>query len=229
MRTDDSALAADSKVVDSTYEVLPTPARRGFYFFTKRFFDILLSAVALVVLSPLFLVVAIIIKASSKGPVIFVQERVGKDGALFQMYKFRTMHLNSDHLLTPEQKEEYQKEFKITDDPRLIKGGSVLRKTSLDELPQLLNILKGELSIVGPRPILYEETFNYNDSDRDKFLSVKPGLTGYWQAYARNGCKYEHYKRQKMELYYVDHCGFLLDLKILFATVNAVVKKSGAH
>ena len=133
-----------------------------------------------------------------------------------------------EKILTPEQLEQYVKEFKIDNDPRITKIGGFLRKTSLDELPQLINILKGELSIVGPRPIVEKETEIYG-SDIAKLLSVKPGLTGYWQAYARNNATYESGERQRMEMYYVEHCSLWLDIKILCRTVFSVIRKDGAQ
>lgn len=141
------------------------------------------------------------------------------------------MKLNADKLedmLTPEQLEEYKKEFKINNDPRITKIGKFLRKTSLDELPQLFNILKGELSVIGPRPVVAEELEMYGESERAKFLSVKPGLTGYWQAYARNNATYESGERQRMELYYVDHACIWFDIKILLKTVISVFTRNGA-
>lgn len=131
-------------------------------------------------------------------------------------------------VLTPEQIEQYKKEYKIDNDPRVTKIGKILRKTSLDELPQLLNILKGQLSVVGPRPIVEDELNKYTDEQRKKFLSVKPGLTGYWQAYARNNATYESGIRQRMEMHYVDNASFWFDLKIIFKTVVSVIKKTGA-
>ena len=131
-------------------------------------------------------------------------------------------------LLTPEQLEQYQREFKIDNDPRITKVGEFIRKTSLDELPQLFNILKGDISIVGPRPIVEEETKIYG-KDIVKFLSVVPGLTGYWQAYARNNATYESGERQEMEMYYVDNRSLWLDIKIFFKTFSSVLKKEGAQ
>ncbi len=135
---------------------------------------------------------------------------------------------NLEKLLTPEQLEQYRTEFKIDNDPRITKIGNVLRKLSLDELPQLFNILKGDISIVGPRPIVEKETQIYGD-DVGKLLSVKPGLTGYWQAYARNNATYESGERQKMEMYYIDNNSLWLDIRILFKTVFSVLKKEGAQ
>ena len=199
------------------------------YIVVKRFLDIFLSLIGLIILSPIFLIIAIIIKLDSKGPVFFVHSRIGEKGKPIGIYKFRTMVTNAEELIkefTPEQKEEFEKNFKLENDPRVTKIGNFLRKTSLDELPQILNILKGELSIIGPRPIVQAELEKYGD-DKEKFLSVKPGLTGYWAANGRSDTSYE--ERIQMELYYVDNMSFGLDIKIFFKTILAVIKKEGAR
>lgn len=199
------------------------------YIVVKRFLDIFLSLIGLILLSPIFLIIAIIIKLDSKGPVFFVHSRIGEKGKPIGIYKFRTMVTNAEELIkkfTPEQKEEFEKNFKLENDPRVTKIGNFLRKTSLDELPQILNILKGELSIIGPRPIVQDELEKYEDN-KEKFLSVKPGLTGYWAANGRSDTSYE--ERIQMELYYVDNMSFWLDVKIFFKTIFAVIKKEGAR
>lgn len=201
------------------------------YKMLKRLADIVLSALALIVLSPVFIVLGICVKVSDGGSVFYGHTRIGYKGKKISVYKFRSMKTNAgdlEKILTPEQLEQYVKEFKIDNDPRITKIGGFLRKTSLDELPQLINILKGELSIVGPRPIVEKETEIYG-SDIAKLLSVKPGLTGYWQAYARNNATYESGERQRMEMYYVEHCSLWLDIKILFRTVFSVIRKDGAQ
>lgn len=199
------------------------------YIVVKRFLDIFLSLIGLIILSPIFLIIAIIIKLDSKGPIFFIHGRIGKNGKPFGIYKFRTMVNNAEDLIktfTPEQKAEFERCYKLEKDPRITKIGSFLRKTSLDELPQILNILKGELSIIGPRPIVQAELEKYGD-DKEKFLSVKPGLTGYWAANGRSDTSYE--ERIQMELYYVDNMSFWLDIKIFFKTILAVIKKEGAR
>lgn len=205
--------------------------RGKFYMFVKRVFDFTGSLTMLIILLPVFLVLTILVKAEDGGNVFYKHQRVGKNGNKIGIYKFRSMKKNADKLeemLTPEQLEEYRKEFKIENDPRITKIGGFLRSTSLDELPQLLNIIKGELSVVGPRPVIEQELQMYGEADRQKFLSVKPGLTGYWQAYARNNATYESGERQKMELYYVDNACVSLDIKVMFKTIFAVLKKEGA-
>lgn len=195
----------------------------------KRVFDIIFSLIGLVLLSPIFLIISVIIKLDSKGPVFFVHSRIGEKGKPIGIYKFRTMVNNAEDLIksfTPEQKEEFERSYKLENDPRITKVGDFLRKTSLDELPQILNILKGELSIIGPRPIVQSELDKYEDN-KDKFLSVRPGLTGYWAANGRSDTSYE--ERMQMELYYVDNMSFKLDVKIFFKTIFAVLKKEGAR
>ncbi len=195
----------------------------------KRLFDIVFSLFGMLILSPVFLAVAVLIVCQDGHCPIYVQERVGKDGKMFKFYKFRSMIVTNrpiEELLTKNELEYYRREFKLEHDPRVTKFGKLLRKTSIDELPQLFNILRGDLSIIGPRPVTQEETEFYGE-DRNRFLSVKPGLTGYWQVYARNGADYKSGKRQEMELYYVKNRGFLLDAKVFFKTFEAVWRKTG--
>lgn len=198
------------------------------YDFVKRFADILCSTIAIILLSPFFIIISIAIKATSKGPVIFIHKRVGKNGKEIGIYKFRSMVMNAEELIekfTPEQKEEFQKNFKLENDPRITKIGKILRKTSLDELPQLFNILKGDLSIVGPRPIMEVETEIYGKY-KDMLLSVKPGLTGFWAANGRSDTSYK--RRRAMEIYYVKNRSLLFDIKIILKTVISVFKGEGA-
>lgn len=187
----------------------------------KRLFDFISSLSMLLLLLPVFTIISLFVKAEDGGNIFYKHNRIGMNGKKIGIYKL-------EDVLTPEQLEEYKKEFKIDNDPRITKIGDFLRKSSLDELPQLINILKGELSVIGPRPIIEPELQMYNEADRKKFLSVKPGLTGYWQAYARNNATYESGERQKMELYYVEHACVWLDIKILFKTVISVLKRDGA-
>lgn len=198
------------------------------YKVVKRIMDIILSSIALVVLSPIFAIIALAIKIESKGPVFFKHTRIGKEGEIIKIYKFRSMVINAEELIkkfTPEQMKEYKENYKLTDDPRITKVGKFLRKTSLDELPQLINIIKGELSIIGPRPVIQEELEKYG-TNAQKFLSVTPGLTGYWAANGRSSTTYE--ERMEMELYYVDNMSLLLDLKVFLKTFGAVIKREGA-
>lgn len=202
--------------------------KKAIYLFIKRFFDIVLSLIGLIILSPIFLIIAIAIKLESKGPVFFKHTRIGKGGKIIKIYKFRSMVENAEELIksfTPEQMKEYKENYKLTNDPRITKVGKILRKTSLDELPQLINILKGDLSIIGPRPVVKDELEKYG-KDIPKFLSVTPGLTGYWAANGRSCTSYED--RMKMELYYIDNLSFNMDLKVFFKTIIVVIKREGA-
>lgn len=198
----------------------------------KRVFDIFASLVAIILLSPVFLLVSALVYLGDPGAVIYGQIRIGKNGKPFKMWKFRSMYKNSDRMidqLTPEQKKQYYTEFKIDNDPRITKVGNFLRKTSLDELPQLFNVLFNDMSLIGPRPLIESEIqMNYADTYQE-LLSVKPGVTGYWQAYARNNATYQSGERQEMELYYVQHASVWLDIKILFKTVITVLKREGAQ
>ena len=197
----------------------------------KRTFDLLVSLAAVIVLSPVLLAIALAIRIEDGGPVLYKAQRVGRYGKPVTVYKFRSMRLHADRLedmLTPEELAEYHKNYKLTSDPRVTKVGALLRKTSLDELPQLFNILMGQLSFVGPRPVLQEETELYGDK-RSLLLSCKPGLTGLWQSRGRSNVTYENGRRQEMELRYVRERSLWLDFKILLWTVKAVVRMDGAR
>ncbi|WP_242862119.1 sugar transferase [Clostridium intestinale] len=198
------------------------------YSLFKRIFDVVSSTLLLIILSPLFLILIILVKLDSKGPVFFGHKRIGYKGETISVYKFRSMVQNAEEVLrnfTPEQKAEFEKNFKLDDDPRVTKIGAFLRKTSLDELPQLINIIKGDMSVVGPRPIVQKEVVKYGKY-ADKLFSVKPGLTGFWQANGRSDTTYD--ERVQMDMYYIDNRSTLLDIKILFKTVIAVIRKEGA-
>ena len=215
-----------SSVSTKTYKEALT--KKTPYKVVKRIMDVVLSSIALVVLSPVFAIIAAAIKLESKGPVFFKHTRIGKDGKIIKIYKFRSMVENAEDLIqkfTPEQMKEYKENYKLTDDPRITKVGKFLRKTSLDELPQLINIIKGELSIIGPRPVVQDELEKYGPNAQ-KFLSVTPGLTGYWAANGRSCTSYE--ERMKMELFYVDNLSFKMDVKVFFKMIEAVIKREGA-
>ena len=199
-----------------------------FYLIVKRTIDILGALIGLVLLSPIFLIVAIAIKLDSKGPIIFGHNRKGLHGKDIKVYKFRTMYENSQEIFnnfTKEQKEEFYKNFKLENDPRVTKIGDFLRRTSIDELPQLINILNGSMSIVGPRPIVQKEIDLYGDY-ANKLFSVVPGLTGYWQANGRSDTTYE--ERIKMDMYYIDNRSLWLDFKIIIKTFGSVIRGEGA-
>ncbi|WP_243280518.1 sugar transferase [Clostridium sp. 1001271B_151109_B4] len=204
--------------------------KRGsqWYLFFKRTVDILGSLIGLILLSPIFLIVAIAIKLDSKGPIIFGHTRKGLHGKDIKVYKFRTMYQNSEEIFnnfTKEQKEEFYKNFKLENDPRITRIGDFLRRSSIDELPQLINILNGTMSIVGPRPIVEKEVALYGEY-ADKLFSVVPGLTGYWQANGRSDTTYE--ERIKMDMYYIDNRSLWLDFKIILKTFGSVVRGEGA-
>jgi exopolysaccharide biosynthesis polyprenyl glycosylphosphotransferase len=193
----------------------------------KQLFDVGVSAVGLLLISPLMLAIALAIKVTSKGPIIFTQERVGFNGRIFKMYKFRSMVVNAEELKAKlaDLNEMSGPVFKIKNDPRVTKLGKFLRKTSLDELPQLWNVLKQDISLVGPRPPLPSEVNMYNPKHR-KRLSVMPGITCIWQISGRNIMNFEQW--MDLDAEYIDRWSFWLDIKILAKTVPAVLMRKGA-
>lgn len=204
----------------------------SYYEITKRVLDVLVALVAIVVLLPVWFVVALVIKLDSDGPVLHRTKRLGIGGSFFTKYKFRTMVPDGELVLqrllesNPELRKEYEANYKIRNDPRVTRFGKILRKTSLDELPQLFNILKGDMSLVGPRDVIPPELEQYYAHCREKFLSVKPGLTGLWQVSGRSKLPYE--KRVELDMYYIENRSLWLDLKILLKTIPAVIKGDGA-
>ena len=203
-----------------------------FYFFFKRVFDFLSSFLLIILLSWLLLLIWIINLFATKGHPIFKDKRIGYKGKKIKVYKFRSMYYdaesNIDKYLTFEQKEIWLKERKLDNDPRITKFGRFLRKTSLDELPQLFNILFGSLSMVGWRPISERELNEFYPEEQKILLSGKPGLTGYWQVYGRGESTYESGERQKTELEYFTKRGFWYDLGLVFKTIPAVLSRKGA-
>ena len=201
------------------------------YKLIKRASDVILSVLGILFLIPIAIVIKIIYILSGDFKSIFYShERIGKNGKPFKLYKFRTMVTNSQEILEEmlkdeKYKKEWQENHKFENDPRITKAGNILRKTSLDELPQLINIIKGEMSIIGPRPMLQEEVDEYG-KNKAKLLSMRPGLTGWWACNGRSCTSAK--KRKQLELYYVDNCSILLDIKIIFKTVLAVIKRDGA-
>lgn len=199
------------------------------YSFIKRAFDIVSSSIAIILLIWLFILLALLIKCTSKGPVFYGHKRIGKNGKEFKVWKFRTMKVDSrpiEEIFTPEQMEEWKRDFKVTNDPRVTKFGKFLRKTSLDELPQLFNILFGQMSVIGWRPILHEELERYSVKEQELLLKIRPGLTGYWASHGRSNTTYSD--RIKMELYYVYKRNIWLDIRILYHTVIGVSSNEGA-
>ena len=202
------------------------------YLFFKRLTDIILSVIALICFSPIFLFVFIASRfGENKGPVFFKQVRIGKNGKPFKIYKFRSMVVGADEILHKNKKlyAKYVKNnYKLEpeEDPRITKIGAWLRRTSIDEIPQFINTLKGDMSIIGPRPIVKEELAEYGDRV-DKFLSVKPGAMGLWQASGRSNIGYP--ERCDMELRYVDHASYWFDCQIMFKNVISIFKHTGAY
>lgn len=200
------------------------------YKIVKRGFDFIVSLLSLIILSPVFLLIIIMIKLDSKGNAFYKHKRIGKNGEYIYLYKFRSMYTDSKERLEellkdPKIRKEWEENYKLENDPRITKIGNILRKTSLDELPQLLNILKGDMSIVGPRPVIDGEIEKFG-CYKDKLLSVTPGLTGWWACNGRSSTNYDD--RVKLELYYVNHKSIKLDLKVIFKTAISVIKRDGA-
>lgn len=202
--------------------------RHGWRAVAKRSFDMSVSLLACIALAPIFAIVALLIKKGSDGPVLFKQSRVGLDGLPFDVFKFRTMVVNAEELMADlmEDNEGAGPLFKMKDDPRVTKIGAFLRKTSLDELPQLWNVVRGEMSLVGPRPALASEMAEW-DADLYGRLRVRPGITGMWQVSGRSETTFEEYTR--LDLYYVDNWSLVVDLAILAKTIPAVLKSDGAY
>lgn len=201
-------------------------------YFIKRVIDITGSIIGLILTAPIFFLIGIsYLFEKERGPVFFKQRRVGWNGQIFYIYKFRTMVINAEKKLK-ENKLLYKKyvanNYKLEpyEDPRITKLGKFLRRTSLDELPQLINVLKGEMSLVGPRPVVEEELKEYKNK-RNQFLSVKPGVTGYWQISGRSNVGYP--ERVELELYYVYNQSILFDIKILYKTFMVVLTNKGAY
>ncbi len=194
----------------------------------KRFIDVVLAAVVLIAAAPLWLLIAVAIKLDSPGAVIFAQERVGQHGRLFRFYKFRSMHVDAERRFA-EVRQNNEVEgpvFKMRRDPRVSSVGAILRRTSLDELPQLINVLKGDMSLVGPRPPLPREVAEYRPADLVR-LSVKPGLTCLWQVNGRSNVGFEQWMEYDRQ--YVSNMSLWLDLAILARTVGAVLSMRGAY
>ncbi len=186
--------------------------------FLKEIFDKVVAFIALIILLPLFLIVAVLIKIDSKGPVFFMQERVGKNGKIFKTFKFRTMVDGAD--------KKTKGIYIDKSNPYVTRVGKILRRTGIDELPQLINVLKGDMSLVGPRPTLEYQVKKYNDFQKKRLL-MKPGITGWALVNGRNKLTWN--ERIKLDVWYVEHWNFWLDLKILFKTVWVVAKGEGLY
>jgi lipopolysaccharide/colanic/teichoic acid biosynthesis glycosyltransferase len=217
------------RVEPALRDFVSIPPASDLYTFAKRATDIVGSVVALVVLSPVFAVIAALIKLSDGGPVFYPHTRVGKWGREFRCLKFRTMVVNADHL-KPEiahlNTHEDDRTFKVPDDPRITRIGRFLRRTSLDEVPQLWNVFRGCMSIVGPRPPVVQEVERYDLDDMQR-LMVKPGLTCIWQVSGRSRLPFP--KQLEMDLAYIQNRGYWLDLKLMLKTLPAVLSADGAY
>lgn len=203
--------------------------KKYFYRLTKRFIDIIGSLVGLILLSPLFLVVAILMKKEEpKGPIFFSQIRVGKNEKVFKMYKFRSMCVDAEEKLAEllKHNEVEGAMFKMKDDPRVTKVGKFIRKMSIDELPQLWNVLKGNMSLVGPRPPLLREVAEYTEYDKQRLL-VKPGCTGLWQVSGRNEVGFD--EMVALDIKYIKNLSIIHDAKIIFKTIGIMIKPNGAY
>ncbi|WP_449417447.1 sugar transferase [Phormidium nigroviride] len=243
-------MTADSQLISG--KVIRAIARRGFQpvlprdgriglsvqsldgEFFKRCFDILFSLSVLILFAPVYLLLVLLIAVSSPGPVFYVQERVGKNRQLFNCLKFRTMVENADEILveimetSPHLRQEFQDNFKLKQDPRITWIGRFLRVTSLDEFPQFWNVLKGDMSVVGPRPLVVEELPRYG-RHINKILTIRPGITGLWQVSGRNDIPYP--RRVQIDLYYVNAKNLWIDLWIVVKTIGVVIfpKNNGAY
>lgn len=192
-------------------------AKSKAYLIAKRITDVLFSGIGLIILSPVFVIVAIAIKLDSKGPIFFKQDRVGRDEELFSMYKFRSMVVNAEELkkALENQNEMSGPMFKMKKDPRITRVGRFIRKTSIDELPQLVNVIKGDMSLVGPRPSLPKEVEQFEPWMKER-LTVQPGITCFWQVMGRNSIPFEEW--MKLDVKYVRERNYFLDIKLIFKT-----------
>jgi len=210
------------------YGTMDTDRKKRMYRVAKRGMDVVCCGMALLLLLPVFLITAMAIWVEDGGPVIFAQDRNGLNGKVFRMYKFRSMCKDAEILHTElvKQNEMDGPAFKMKKDPRVTKVGRIIRKTSIDELPQLVNILKGEMSIVGPRPLPTYETEQCNAYQKQR-LAVKPGLTCYWQCSGRNDISFDEW--MEMDLKYIRKASLWVDMKIIFQTVKTVISRRGAY
>jgi exopolysaccharide biosynthesis polyprenyl glycosylphosphotransferase len=244
MKEDAAALTCDSRAISSPQPSLFLAADTTRFFGLqarlKRLMDVAIAGFLLVVTSPLFLLMALLIKRSGPGPVFFVQERLGRDGQPFLFYKFRTMEHNSDDAIHRQfaamfingdeegcrRRNGYRKIFKMSQDPRVTRIGSWLRRTSLDELPQIFNVLRGDMSLVGPRPPIVYELEHYQPWHMER-LKVTPGLTGLWQVSGRSSVPFEEMVR--LDVHYINHWSLWMDLRILLKTVPVVLQGTGGY
>lgn len=220
----------ETKNVEVEVEVVKLKSRFKVYYVFKRLFDIVASLLALILLSPVFLIVALLIRRDG-GKAFFMQDRIGKNGKKIRIFKFRSMIVNAEQVLEELMakdeniRNEYLTNKKLENDPRITKIGKFIRKTSIDELPQLINVLKGDMSLVGPRPYLFREKDDMGEA-YNYIVTCKPGITGYWQVSGRSDVSFE--ERVELEKYYSQHISAWMDIKILFKTVWVVLFGKGA-
>lgn len=224
-----------NSTVDKQVEkgIIVTKSQNVFYNIVKRTFDIIAGLVGTIILVPLtlFVIMLRLIKNEHDGPIFYEQLRIGKNGKVFRLYKFRTMHIDADKKLeeylasNKEAREEYKKNKKLRNDPRISKVGQVLRKTSLDEFPQFLNVLMGHMHLVGPRPYLIREKDDIGGYYK-YIIQCKPGITGYWQVNGRSNTSFE--KRLQCDQYYIQNKSIKMDIKIILKTIGTILKRSGA-
>lgn len=200
--------------------------KKVLYKYFKKVLDFLFALIFLIICFPFFAIIALLVKFSSRGPIFYLQERVGKNKKLFKCIKFRTMHAEADDMFenlirkNEKLKKEFEENHKLKNDPRITSIGKFLRKTSLDEIPQFINVLRLEMSIVGPRPIVEDEIEKYGDSI-SKVLSIKPGITGLWQVSGRNNLSYQ--RRVFLDCLYVNNISLLIDLRIILRTFGVIL------
>ena len=206
--------------------ILLNMRKKHYYKFFKSFCDVFFAFLFLILGFPIFAIIALLIKFSSRGPIFFLQKRIGKNRKSFQCIKFRTMHPEAENILeklfanNQILKKEFEKNHKLKNDPRITPIGKLLRKTSLDEIPQFFNVLKMDMSIVGPRPVVTPELKKYGKATK-KVLSIRPGITGLWQVSGRNNLSYK--RRVSLDCLYVKNINFLLDLRIMIRTFGVII------
>lgn len=233
MVNNESVVTTEAIVEPKKEETIEMKNKKIVYRFIKRIIDIIGGLVGIVLLIPITIVLYLIsiFSKENKGPIFYEQLRVGKNGKYFRIYKFRTMIIGADKILkkyleeNEEARIEFEKNQKLEYDPRITKLGKILRKTSLDEFPQFINVLKGDMSLIGPRPLVEGELDAHNGNHK-LYESVKPGITGYWGVNGRSNTTYE--ERLELEYYYAKNFSFWLDTKIFFKTIISIVKREGA-
>ncbi len=200
--------------------------QKDFYKIIKTIFDLIFSLIILIIGFPIFILIALLIKLSSRGPIFFLQERIGKNNKTFNCIKFRTMHSEAEDILenlitnNENLRKEFEESHKLKNDPRITNIGKFLRKTSLDEIPQFLNVIKMEMSIIGPRPIVKNEIKKYGKS-YNRVISINPGITGLWQVSGRNNLSYK--RRVALDCLYVDNINPIIDLRIMIRTIGVII------